>query len=282
LLTNRPSRTAQGAAIYRAAHQLVDRPPVFEDPLALKIVGADAEGALRAGREPRATPQAASLRAFVAVRSRYAEDRFANAFESGLRQYVVLGAGLDTFAYRQRFEHVRVFEVDHPATQGWKRERLAQAAIAVPESVAFAPVDFERETVREGLARARLDFSQPAFFAWLGVTPYLTTDAIMGTLGIVAKDMKGGSEIVFDFATPPGDDPCSRVAREAFGARVGAIGEPLKSAFTPAALADDLREIGFSGCEVADSAWLNALYFEGRRDGLDLRGGHIMRARVGS
>jgi len=281
LVTDRPSLTAQRAAIYRAAHQLVDIPPVFGDPLALRIVGAHAESELRAGREPRAAPQAASLRAFIAARSRYAEDRFADAFDHGLRQYVVLGAGLDTFAYRGRFEHVRVFEVDHPATQGWKRQRLGETAIAIPESVVYAPVDFEQETVREGLARAGFDFARPAFFAWLGVTPYLTRNAIMATLGTIAMATRPGSEIVFDFATPQGEQDRGRTWRLTLAARLGSIGEPLNSSLAPTELEADVGALGFSGSEVADSDALNALYFDGRTDGLVLRGGHIMRAWVG-
>jgi methyltransferase (TIGR00027 family) len=280
LLADSPSRTAQGAALHRAAHQLVDQPPVFEDPLALKIVGAEAESQLRAGRDRRAGPQAAGLRAFIAVRSRYAEDCLADAFQRGVRQVVVLGAGLDTFAYRSRLDGLRVFEVDHPATQAWKRERLAQAAIPIPESVFYAAVDFERETVREGLARTPFDFSRPAFFTWLGVAPYLERDAIMETLGIVAREMGPGSEIVFDFATPPGADPGAAAAQKAFAGRVGAIGEPLKSAFAPEALAGDLRALGFSDVEVLDGAALQARYLAGRRDGLAVRRGQVMRARV--
>ena len=231
--TREPSRTALGAALHRAAHQLVDWPLVFEDPLALTIIGSEAEERLRAGLEPRAGKDASSLRAFVAVRSRFAEDRFAEAFLRGVRQYVVLGAGLDTFAYRQRFVGVRVFEVDHPATQAEKRERLSAARIEIPSSVVYAPVDLERETSREGLSRAGLDFARPAFFSFLGVTPYLRREAVLRTLGAVAAETSPGSEITFDFATPESSDPEARAARAAFAARVGAIGEPLLSAFEP-------------------------------------------------
>ena len=278
VLDSSPSRTAFGAALYRAAHQLVDRPPVFEDPLALKIVGPECE--LQAELARRVSPAASPMRAFIAARSRYAEDAFAGAYARGARQYVVLGAGLDTFAYRCSLNAVRVFEVDHPATQGWKREHLARAGIAIPESVAYAPVDFERETVRDGLARTRFDFSRPASFAWLGVTPYLTPEAVMNTLRIVARDMAEGTEIVFDFVTPPEDDPRAISARESFAARVAAAGEPLRSAFAPADLVQQARSLGFSQVAVADAAMLNARYLDGRQDGLRLRGGHLMHTRV--
>jgi len=280
MLVNRPSHTAQGAAMHRAAHQLVDQPLIFEDPLALRIIGREAESALRAGHERWTMPEAANMRAFVAVRSRYAEDCCAESYERGVRQCVVLGAGLDTFAYRGRRAGVRVFEVDQPATQEWKRQRLTEAGIAIPANTEFVSVDFERDTMREGLKRARFDFSRPAFFAWLGVTPYLTRDAIMATLEIVAKGTVAGSEIVFDFAAPAGDDPRAKAARERFAARVDAVGEPIKSEFVPAALTDELRALGFTQVAVTGSALLNARYFDGRKDGLALRGGQIMRARV--
>jgi methyltransferase (TIGR00027 family) len=275
-----PSRTALGAALYRAAHQMVDRPLVLEDSLAVPIVGAAGDAELRAGLARRSRPSAAAMRAFVAVRSRHAEDCLAEAYVRGVRQYVVLGAGLDTFAYRCSLEGLRVLEVDHPATQAWKRERLARAGIAVPERVHFAPVDFERETLRDGLARARLDLAQPAFLAWLGVTPYLSRQAILATLGAVAREACAGSEIVFDFATPVRDDPDARAAGAELAARVAAAGEPLRSAFSPEELEGELAALGFAGVELAGTAALDTRYFQGRKDGLRLLGGHMMRAWV--
>src|ERR1700744_833636 len=145
---NQPSRTAQGAAMHRAAHQILDRPPVFEDPLALKIIGPEAEAELRNGNDPRTDRRAAGLRAFIAARSRFSEDTLAEGVAKGVRQYVLLGAGLDTFAYRaaRNYPGLAVFEVDHPATQGWKRERLAQAGLTLPDALTFAPVNFETAT----------------------------------------------------------------------------------------------------------------------------------------
>ncbi|HEY4123562.1 MAG TPA: class I SAM-dependent methyltransferase [Rhizomicrobium sp.] len=279
---NRPSLTAQGAALHRAAHQLIDEPPVFADPLALRIIGPEAEAEIRAGGERHALKTAARMRAFLAVRSRYTEDCFAEAMARGLEQYVVLGAGLDTFAYRAPSAGLRIFEVDHPATQQWKRERLKGAAISIPETLAYAPVDFERETLDEGLGRAGFDFAKPAFFAWLGVVPYLTRDAIMATLGFVARDLKPQSEILFDYAEPlEGREPSGSQAIAELAKRVAEIGEPLRSFFTPYDLERDLRALGFSTIENADTAMLNARYFAGRDDGLALGGAaHIMRARV--
>lgn len=279
---NRPSLTAQGAALHRAAHQIVDIPPIFSDPLALRIVGLEAAEELHAGRERHAQKAASRMRAFLAVRSRYAEDCFAESRHRGVDQYVVLGAGLDTFAYRAAGPGLRFFEVDHPATQGWKRERLARAGIAIPEGLTYAPADFERETLHECLSRAGLDFGKPAFFAWLGVVPYLSRDAIMATLGFVAHEMKPQSEILFDYAEPmDGRGSRQNEMLSELAKRVAEIGEPLKSFFRPNDLKRDIAALGFSFVEDANTEVLNARYFSNRTDGLALGGSaHIMRARV--
>lgn len=276
---DRASRTALAAALYRAAHQILDIPPIFADPLALRIVGAEAERSLRSGGDERAAR--VQLRAFVAVRSRFAEDCLALAHRRGVRQYVLLGAGLDTFAYRNDLPGLTVFEVDHPATQAWKRARLAEAEIAVPGSVVYAPVDFERQTVAGGLSRAGFDAGRPAFLAWLGVTPYLAPETVMGTLGFVAG-LAGGSQIAFDYAERAEDGSAAhRRAREALAARVAAAGEPFRSAFEPAALAAAVRRLGFSEVQDLAAEALEARYFQGRADGLRLGGrGRLLLARV--
>ncbi len=279
---NRPSLTAQGAALHRAAHQIVDIPPVFADPLALRIIGPKAEEDVRAGRERHTKPTARFLRAFVAARSRYTEDCFTQAAARGVNQYVVLGAGLDTFAYRTDRAGLRIFEVDHPATQGWKRERLADARIAVPKGLAFAPVDFECERLDVELTRAGFDFGQPAFFAWLGVVPYLTRDAVTATLDLMARKLKPDSEVLFDYAEPPQTRGyLQHKGFAALAARAAKIGEPFRSFFVTDDLLRELRALGFSFVEDANAPALNARYFQGRQDGLALGGaGHIMRARV--
>jgi methyltransferase (TIGR00027 family) len=127
------------------------------------------------------------LAPFVAARSRYAEDQLAQAVEQRVAQYVVLGAGLDTFAYRNpHAAYLRVFEVDRPATQAWKLERLQAAGIAVPPELQFVPVDFERQTLATGLEQGGFDSGSPAFLSWLGVTPYLTRESCMATLRFIA------------------------------------------------------------------------------------------------
>jgi methyltransferase (TIGR00027 family) len=239
---------------------------------------------LRDGSDWRAQDRAGGLRAFIAMRSRFAEDGLAAAVSRGVHQYVLLGAGLDTFAYRAGafFSGVTVFEIDHPATQAWKRARLVEAGIAVPPNVVYAPVNFESETLADGLARAGFDFSRPAFFAWLGVTPYLSRAIVMETLKYIATSTAPGSEIVFDYAQPvEALDAAQRANFEAMAQRVAAAGEPFKSAFEPAELARDLYALGFSSVEDFDAAALNPVYFANRTDGLKLRGrAHVVKARV--
>jgi methyltransferase (TIGR00027 family) len=260
---------------------LLDSPPVFTDPLALRIVGDEAADQLRQNQDHQSLVQSTPLRLFIATRSRFTEDSFAEAYAAGVRQYVVLGAGLDTFAYEraQRFPDLAIFEIDHPDTQGWKRARLKEVAIAIPQSVTYAPVDFERETLADGLARAGFDAEKPAFFAWLGVTPYLTREAIRGTLSVIAA-LKPGSGVVFDYAEKPADGAHTTLFN-AMAERVAALGEPFKSLLDPEELAAMLRELHFSRIEDFNGAMLNARYFKGRPDGAKLAGrAHMMRAIV--
>ncbi len=164
-----PSRTALGAATHRAVHQMLEHGVIFADPLVVRILGEDAGQAVR---DAKNHPSQRRLRLFIAVRTRFAEDALAVAVARGVRQLVVLGAGLDTYAYRTAFgESLRVFEVDYPATQAWKRQRLAEAAIPVPSTLTFAAVDFEGETLAECLSAAGFDPGKQTFFTWLGVVP---------------------------------------------------------------------------------------------------------------
>jgi methyltransferase (TIGR00027 family) len=275
------SRTEQRVAIRRAAHQLLDHPRVLDDPLALRIIGAEAAHDLRSN--PKEHPAfARAFRAFMAARSRYAEDELAHAVADGVAQFVVLGAGLDTFAYRNPHANLRVFEVDHPATQAWKREQLHAAKISIPESLTFVPIDFEKQTLRERLAEAGLNFDAPAFFSCLGVTPYLTREACMATLSLIAN-MPHGSGVVFDFALDPALlNAGQREALDALSKRVASVGEPFQLFFDPVKLQDDLRSVGFHRTEFLQGAQINERYFRNRTDGLCVRGGvgHLMGAWV--
>lgn len=264
--TGQVSKTALGVAIRRAAHQLADKPPVLDDPIALRLVG---EGYPRL-MERALHPVGRDFRGFMAVRSRYAEDKLAEEVAHGLTQYVVLGAGLDTFAYRNPFPALRVFEVDFPATQVWKRSMLEQAAIALPYNLVFVALDFEHQTLAEGLAQAGLDFKKPSFFSWLGVVPYLTLEAFRATLIVVAQ-MPAGSAVTFDYAVDPETlSPIGRVAFDRLSERVAAAGEPFRLFFTPETLDVELRNAGFQRIEQVGAAELNDVYFNNRTDGLKL------------
>jgi methyltransferase (TIGR00027 family) len=269
-------------AVSRAAHQLLDEPRVLEDPIALAIVGAAAVAAIRTAPLRYRLPPARYLRAFLVARSRVAEEALAHAVRRGVRQYVVLGAGLDTFAYRNPYpaDSLTVFEVDHPATQAWKRGQLEAAGIALPQSLRFVSVDFEKEQLGERLAGAGLRTDERAFFSWLGVSMYLTRAAIGATLAYVAG-LPRGSGIVFDYAVPPaGLSPVRRLVVHALLKRVAAAGEPWKTFFEPRALAAELRALGLTELEDLGPEELNARFFGERSDGLRAGAlGRVMCAR---
>lgn len=277
----RPSATALRAAIHRAAHQLLDVPKILDDPLALQIIGANVESKLRANLWR--FQKSRFLRAFIVLRSRYAEDELARAIQRGVRQYVILGAGLDTFGYRNPYpgSRLRVFEVDHPATQSWKRVRLREAEIAIPDSLTFAPVDFEKETLADGLNRAGFRAEESAFFSLLGVVVYLTKTAVMETFKFVAS-LPAGSEIVFDYGILPSLlSDTQRSSRESLASRVAAIGEPWITYFDPVSLARDLRGIGFKEVKDFGPEEANARYFKDRTDGLRVGGSsRLMKACI--
>jgi methyltransferase (TIGR00027 family) len=272
-----PSRTAQGAAAHRAAHQLLEQGRIFHDPLAVRILG---ESPRTLEAEARANPGRRGMRLFIAARTRFAENAVAAAVARGVGQLVVLGAGLDTFAYRNPHTELRVFEVDHPATQGWKRQRLVEAGIAMPASMRFAPVDFERVSLAEGLQAAGFDAAAPAIFTWLGVVPYLTEAAVFATLGFIAG-LARGSEVVFTYSDPPEEmsaDGAAAHGRRA--ARVKALGEPWLTFFTPKTLHARLRALGFGEIEDLGPTEVSILYFGAPAGAPDRKGGHLIRVRL--
>jgi len=271
-----PSRTAFAAATHRAAHQQLENGAIFRDPLALTILGPDAQTMV--DEISRRDPQR-KMRFFIAMRSRYTEDAIDAAVKSSVRQLVVLGAGLDTFAYRSPYAGaLRIFEVDYPATQLWKRQRLAESGIAIPEWLTFAPVDFERESLPAGLAAAGFDPAQQTLFTWLGVVPYLTEDAIWSTLGFIAS-IPGGAHIIFDYSDPPETlDPDVKLYHDQRARRVEALGERWISYFEAEPLRQRLLDIGFLEVEDLRPGQLVNRYFPGRGNQLPRRGGHLLRA----
>jgi methyltransferase (TIGR00027 family) len=254
----------------------LERGAIFADPLAVRILGEDAEAV---AREAEADPSRRRMRSFIAVRTRFAEDALAAGVERGVRQLVVLGAGLDTLAYRSPFgERLRIFEVDHPARQAWKRERLAAAGIAVPGWLTFAPLDFEREALGAGLEAAGFDPAAKTFFTWLGVVPYLSEEAVLATLGFIAR-LSGGASVVFDYGDPP--ETLSEEARaihDARAARVEAAGESWVTYFEADSLRAKLMGLGFTQVEDLGPASIAAQYFPNRGKVNADRGGHILRA----
>ncbi len=271
-----PSRTALGAAAHRAAHQVLEQARIFYDPLAIRILGADAAAKVQ---EAAQEPSRIRMRIFIAVRSRLAEEALAQVVSHGVRQLVVLGAGLDTYAYRSPFKNrLRIFEVDHPATQAWKREMLTAASIPVPEWLSFAPVDFERETLAEGLASAGFDPSQQTFFTWLGVVPYLTRETIWSTLSFISG-ISAGSHVIFDYSDPPEKfAPKLREYHEARAARVAELGEAWITHFEPAELHQELSNLGFTEIEDMGPQQIAARFFPNRAASVPEAGGHVLRA----
>jgi methyltransferase (TIGR00027 family) len=257
------SKTALGVAMTRAYHQLLDgEPKILDDPVAALLFG-DELRRLIAGRAGHPQdPGLAGLRAHVVLRSRFTEDRLAAAVKRGVQQYVILGAGFDSFAFRQPdwSRDLRIFEVDHPATQAEKRRRLAEAGLSASSIHEFVAIDFETTSLRDGLRGSGLDFGQPTFFSCLGVMIYLTREAVDAIFELVAA-FPAGSEIAFTYSTK--DRAFSRLAE-----RVSAMGEPFRTHFDPTQLTEDLRGLGFSEITMLSLDEAERAYFQGREDGL--------------
>jgi methyltransferase (TIGR00027 family) len=273
-----PSRTALGAAVLRAAHQTLDGASIFRDPFARILLGREAD---RMIETVAADPTQQRWRIFLAARSRFAEDSLDAAVARGVRQLVILGAGLDTFSLRN--PHValglKIFEVDHPSTQAWKRERLKEANFAIPDTLIFTPVDFSSQNLAEQLVASGFQPARPAFFCWLGVVPYLRSEDISAILGYIGG--LPGSEVVFDYAEPLENYlPERRANVAAVAARTAAIGEPWLSFFDPAELAKDLRRHGFVELEDLGHADIAVRYLGVSKGDVAIEaGGHIIRAR---
>ena len=284
MIEAQPSKTALRVALRRAAHQVHDaRPLIFDDPLAVRILGPEYADEVQRTPDSVKRPFSAAIRAFMVVRARLAEDTLAaGVAERGVTQYLVLGAGLDTFACRNPYAGLRVFEVDHPATQAWKLDRLKTAGIVAPETAAFVAVDFETDSLRAKLQGAGFHFEQPTVVAWLGVVPYLTPEAFRATMRVLGRCV-AGSELVFDYSQPrEALSEREQIMLDSMSARVAAAGEPFQLFFTPAQLAEELEWLGFGVVQDFDSTAMTARYLAGRNDGLLLRGkgGRICIAEV--
>ena len=263
------STTMIRTSIMRAMHQVLDADPkILDDPLAVGLVeGSSPEEILAAAPDSRPPPW---FRSIFVLRSRYTEDSLEEAVANGIGQYVLLGAGMDTFAYRQPSwaAGLRIFEIDHPESQKVKREHLLKRGIAIPANVEFLPIDFEHRSLAEGLAASSLDRRAPTFFSWLGVTQYLTREAIDSTLRFLLS-MPRRSEIVMEFILPPDSwTPEEAVFLTKVVQMVGELGEPWLTYFTPNEISDHLLKLGASRVSHLTLEDAAARYFLNRHDGL--------------
>jgi methyltransferase (TIGR00027 family) len=263
-----PSRTAMIAAVGRALHRMTETPPwVLDDPFALVLVGPqwmDLRERMLSLFPGQVIREACAA---VCARSRYSEDRLtAGAF----RQYVILGAGLDSFAWRRpdRLRSLRVFEVDHPASQAWKLQRVQELALPLSDSQVFVPVDFDTDSLGDALRTAGLNWGRPTMFSWTGVASYLTAPVIESTLRTIAGAAPG-SEVVFSYrADESVVDDAGREFVRIFSAMAAAAGEPLQPAWSAADIEQTITRSGLSVVEHPTRANLEGMYFAGRTDGL--------------
>lgn len=284
------SRSAVIMAYHRAHHAMHDTPKIFDDFLAHRLVTEEARAIIeyhmtealklydpeRAVSCPdQATAIAWMMRAlaappFILSRSQYTEESLEQAVRQGMKQYVILGAGFDTFAFRrpEMLEKLQVYEVDHPATQSVKRRRLNEAGWGQPAQLHFVPVDFEQESLAAALTRSSYDPQAPSFFSWLGVTYYLTRDAVFATLRSIANIAPVGSTVIFDYLDTDAFDPgkaAKRVQRMLGEAQF--LGEPMITGFNPSTLAADFACLGLRLYEDLSPPDIEERYFQGRTDG---------------
>ncbi len=264
---SRPSRTALRVALRRAAHQIYDaRPLILDDPIAVPILGSNYAEELRKTATRLHKPHSVALRAFLVARSRYAEDTLALAIQRGVTQYVLLGAGLDTFAYRNPYPQLHVYELDFPATQHAKRALLQQNNIPIPTNLTYVPIHFEQHAISEQLLAVGFNPGAPTLFAWLGVVPYLTLEAFRATVRFIAASPHGGG-VVLDYGLPrTALPPLEQLAHDSLAERVALAGEPFQLFFTPAEIAAELT--AFHHIEDLGSPEINARYFTDRTDRL--------------
>jgi methyltransferase (TIGR00027 family) len=262
-----PSQTALSVCFIRTVHQMIDEiPHILEDPVSPLLLDQEAVRRIETKPEAQRSLQARALRSHVVLRSRYSEDRLFLAFKAGIRQFISLGAGYDTFSFRQPgwADSMRIVETDHFATQFAKRKLLEEKGIESPENVEFIPLDFEKEGVRMGLSRSKLDFSLPTFVSCLGVLAYLTSETVRRVFQSIAG-MPPGSRLVLAFApkkNPSESDPEDPSASQ----RAAEHGEPWLTRFEVAELQEALLESGFSKVSFLETGEAKAQYYVGRQD----------------
>lgn len=265
------SWTALFTSIARAAHQVLDSyPKLIDDPVVVGLVEGSSKADICSRVEEFTLPEQLLARSIFVLRSRFAEDRLKIAVESGVEQYVVLGAGMDTFAYRQPSwaQCLNIIEVDHPASQARKFVYLRRAGLPIAENVTFCPIDFEKSSLRQGLKNSIFDETQPAFFSWLGVTQYLHHASIRSLLQEIAT-CATGTGVAFSFVLA--DHLLSGFEADAgnqFSAMAASRGEPWLSRLEPSQLLEWMGALRFSVLEHARPSDLQKKYFADRSDGL--------------
>jgi methyltransferase (TIGR00027 family) len=274
----RSSSTAWGVALARAAHvRFHDPPPIFDDSLAFELVDPEIQPMIeRYAPSDEIPPELHGARAYLPFRQHYQEERLAAAYERGVRQYVVLGAGLDSYAFRQPASRrdLVIFEIDFPATQREKRARIEALAWAWPENLVFAACDFENESLIEALDRSSFDRDQPSYFAWMGVTVYLARDTVRQTLEEVRSIAAQGSSIAFEYALPTESlQGTDRVARDYSLAADNRKREPFVTFFESEDIPTLAREAGWERVALLDHEAAAARVLAGRRDRLSIHHG---------
>jgi methyltransferase (TIGR00027 family) len=263
-----PDSTAVRVALWRALHGEVDAAPhVLEDRVGLELIGPDGSWRDRPDMDPLGT---AGIRAAIVARARWLDDLVAEQLTAGVTQYVILGAGLDTFAQRHaELDALRIFEIDRPATQAWKRRRLTELGYGVPDRLRLVPVDFEAgSSWWDDLRAAGFDVDRPAVVSCAGVTMYLTTDATRATLHQLAA-LAAGSTVAVTFLLPAElVDAADRPGLEASTKGARAAGTPFVSFYTPDEMRALARDAGLPDAGIVSSRALADRYFADRGDGL--------------
>lgn len=273
-----PSPTAQLAAAHRAYHLMHDRPTILEDSAAIWLLGPPLSVVLRVAPLrwlfwERLLARVRPISAFIVIRSRYAEDCLEHSVSDGCRQYVILGAGLDSWALRHDPSQVKVFELDHPATQKWKEARIRQRLGAIPAHLALIPIDFEREAITDVLRGPGYDRASRAFVSWLGTIYYLTRGAIETTLASLAMVCAPGSQVVFDYFQPKSMmSPADLQLFEELDQGGTRRGEPLQTLLDSNDVAGMLNSAGFRIVEDLSASEVRHRYLRNRSDGLDIPG----------
>ena len=270
----RPSRTAIRTAVQRAAHLLLDDDPkILADPFARAFAGYASDTEMLGALDPTQLVDFPRLRTLFALRNRYAEDELVQAIARGIDGYVILGAGLDSFAYRRAdlMASLDVFEVDHPASQAWKRARVAELGIPVPARLHHVAIDFERTTLADGLAENAVDRARHMFISMLGVAQYLTKGALARTLRDVAATTAPGSEMVMQYVVPLATFAGDEAALiKGLAARASTSQEPWVSFYEPAEMERVLVDAGFGDIVHFGTEEALERYLRSRTDGLRL------------